>query len=719
MKYIFKSKDKKFSITNLVFCLVFFSLVAGMIGCNDESSSSLNTSQNNIKSVAVSLVEGALEGKSGIQVAKGLELKFKAIATYRNGEKEDITSSASWVSSSDTIANISSGVLTAKASGDVNIHASMSGVSSNVIEVVVTEASLELIQVRADYSTVPAGYEISLHAKGIFSDSSTVDMTSQVEWSSSDESYFTINESGVLTGLTAGEAFAQAQFSGVSSEQLPLRVSSATLTDLIMSPEGAIKLPNGMSTVLTVKGVFSDSQEMDLTEQVEWLSSKPTVLTVDKGQVETIGTGTSFVTAASGLVSAGKTFNVVNGKIDAIRIEDLTESIPAGSSAALTVIATVEGEDLDVTAQTDFTAVNSSIVSIVDNVVNGITEGKTIIIASFQGHMAQVEVQVTEATLEDISVHYEEAVFDTGLKHNIYVQGLYSDNVWRDISDKVSFFDDNNSLELTRDGNGFGVKTQAVNTKGPTTATFGLDDKTEEIMFEVRSSGGSTATQASVRLLISPTKVLVFPNGVSEYSDSYQAEFADVKLNTMCAWSINNSVTNITYPSTSFMNDISNRSDKPYTSSVVASDLYSALESAVGTVDISSSDEQSIEDYLDTLGSHSTSLNYLPFDWEDNNIDQSNVVLTFDGQNNDLFLEQEWSVFVPWNVHKLSSSGFRIYNDKMGYKLTAQYYDAAPNDLITILDIEDDAWSSDSSCDNAADETDWVYFEIESTQPEW
>ena len=63
-------------------------------------------------------------------IAAGVTQQFSAMATYSNGTTADVTSSATWTSSTASVASISSGgMATAVAAGSSTITASLSGVS--------------------------------------------------------------------------------------------------------------------------------------------------------------------------------------------------------------------------------------------------------------------------------------------------------------------------------------------------------------------------------------------------------------------------------------------------------------------------------------------------------------------------------------------------------------------------------------------------------------
>src|SRR5512146_196778 len=109
--------------------------------------------------------------------------QFTANGTTVNGDSQDVTSSAKWTSSSNGIATVSAGLVTAVASGNATITASKDGVE-DTSGVIVNTLALTSIAITPTSPTVTAGSTTPLTATGTFEDNSTKNLTSQVAWSS-------------------------------------------------------------------------------------------------------------------------------------------------------------------------------------------------------------------------------------------------------------------------------------------------------------------------------------------------------------------------------------------------------------------------------------------------------------------------------------------------------------------------------------------------------
>jgi uncharacterized protein YjdB len=131
--------------------------------------------------------------------------QFTANGTTVNGDSKDVTSTAKWTSSSDSIATVSAGLATAVTAGNATLTASQDGIERTA-GVIVNTLGLTTISITPRAPTVTSGSTVSLTATGTFEDNSTKNLTTQVGWTSSATSIATVNSAGVVTGVSTGTA---------------------------------------------------------------------------------------------------------------------------------------------------------------------------------------------------------------------------------------------------------------------------------------------------------------------------------------------------------------------------------------------------------------------------------------------------------------------------------------------------------------------------------
>ena len=266
--------------------------------------------------------------------------------TITNGVKNagtDVTSSASWSSSSTSVATVSSGTVTGKAAGSATITATYSGKSatasitvSNVVtySLEVTPASAS-INVGGSQKYTAKYYTITNGVKN-----SGTDVTSSASWSSSNTSVATVS-AGTATGKAAGSATITATYSGKSATA-SLMVSNVVTYSLEISPASASIEINGTQK-LTAKyytitnGVKNAGQ--DVTSSASWSSSSTGIATVSAGTVTGKSAGSATITATYSGKSATASITVKQKTLTELYIDDTDIQIRVGDYRDFTAYA--------------------------------------------------------------------------------------------------------------------------------------------------------------------------------------------------------------------------------------------------------------------------------------------------------------------------------------------------------------------------------------------
>ena len=152
----------------------------------------------------------------------GTSVQLTATGTYSDGSTGDLTSQVVWSSSDPTVSVSSTGIITGLSSGSATVSALLDAVSGSTT-VSVTPAVLTTLVVTPANPSVPVGSTAQLTATGTYSDGSTVDLTSQVLWSSSGPSVTVSNAAGsqgLATASSVGAATLTATLSGVVGSTL-------------------------------------------------------------------------------------------------------------------------------------------------------------------------------------------------------------------------------------------------------------------------------------------------------------------------------------------------------------------------------------------------------------------------------------------------------------------------------------------------------------------
>lgn len=133
--------------------------------------------------------------------------QFTATGVTVNGDSSDISSSATWTSSSTGVATVSNaGLATAVAAGNSTISAASGGATGTASVIVNNNALNTTLNVTATSTSVAVGQTLQLKCTATFADSSTQDITTQAAWSSSATNIATVSSTGLVTGVAAGSA---------------------------------------------------------------------------------------------------------------------------------------------------------------------------------------------------------------------------------------------------------------------------------------------------------------------------------------------------------------------------------------------------------------------------------------------------------------------------------------------------------------------------------
>ena len=142
--------------------------------------------------------------------------QFTATGTYSDGSSQNLTNLVTWASTNTTVATITSGgMATGAGSGSATIEAT-SGSMTGSTGLTVTSPALVSIAVTPANGSLALGLTQQFTATGIFSDGSTLNLTSSVNWTSANPAAATITSTGLATGVGTGSTTIQATSGSLS-----------------------------------------------------------------------------------------------------------------------------------------------------------------------------------------------------------------------------------------------------------------------------------------------------------------------------------------------------------------------------------------------------------------------------------------------------------------------------------------------------------------------
>lgn len=178
----------------------------------------------------------------------GGTVQLTARGTRSDNSTIDLTNTATWTSSDDSIATVGSqGLVNGVTEGPaaIAITAESQGISGTaIVTVSAVVPTLVSIKVSPDPTTVNVGETIQLTAIGTYSDNSTSDLTSNATWASSDDTVATVNASGLVTGVAIDDPVTITATDNTITGTTTVQVQSAAEQPVIdfLSPDRQISL---------------------------------------------------------------------------------------------------------------------------------------------------------------------------------------------------------------------------------------------------------------------------------------------------------------------------------------------------------------------------------------------------------------------------------------------------------------------------------------------
>ena len=201
-------------------------------GCKDRGS----TGDSGLDEPPV----GILLQPEQVVVPVGEEAQLTAIGLFEDRSSQDITHLVNWSSADEGTASVSNGldsegVVTGVSTGDTDVTAKLSGVTSNDVLVTVTDAQLVGLTVEPQTVDVAKGDQAQLKAIAAYSDGNRADSSSQVRWITGDGSIATVEAGGIVNGVGVGSTTVYADWNGTTSETADVNVLEASQAGIDLS----------------------------------------------------------------------------------------------------------------------------------------------------------------------------------------------------------------------------------------------------------------------------------------------------------------------------------------------------------------------------------------------------------------------------------------------------------------------------------------------------
>ena len=500
----------------------------GALTARDAGTTTVTASHDGIISntIQITVTDAVLTAiqvtPPSVSLAKGQTRQLTATATYSDNTTVDISSSVAWLPADITTATVSTtGLLTGRVAGTTEVTASQNGITSNTVQVTVTDAVLAAIQITPPSVSLAKGQTRQLTATATYSDNTTADISSSVAWLPVDITTATVSSTGLLTGVVQGTTKVTASLDGVTSNTVQVTVTDAVLTAIAVTPP-SVSVGKGQTQQLTATATYSDNTTANVTDNVAWLSDDTATVTVISGLLTGVEQGTAEVTASlDGVTSNTVQVNVTDAVLTAIEITPPSVSVGKGQTQQLTTTATYsDNTTADVTGSVAWLSDDTATATITTNgLLTGVEQGTAEVTASLDGMTSNaVQVTVTDAVLTAIAITPPSVSVGKGQTQQLTATATYSDNTTADVTGSVAWLsDDTATATITTNGLLTGVE------QGTAEVTASLDGVTSNAVQVTVTDAVLTAidiTPPSVSVGKGQTQQLT---ATATYSDSTTA----------------------------------------------------------------------------------------------------------------------------------------------------------------------------------------------------
>ncbi len=507
-------------------CLISLALVLSslLIACGGDDNSALPAT--------VTLTKLAISPASA-SLPNGTTQQLTVTGTYSDGTSKNVTAQVAWTVAPATAAKVSSsGLLTALAQGSATVNANLKGVMGHVA-LTVQPPAITAIQITPASLSIPLGTNQQLTATATYTDGTTGNISSSVNWSSTPASVASVNASGLVQSVSKG-SFNVTATSGAISGSLNASVGNAALQSLQVLPTSA-SIPKGTTQIFTATAVFTDGSKQDVTTSATWQSSNTGVASMSSTGTATSGSqGSAEITASYQTVGATAALTVSSASIKSIQVSPATASLAKGTNLQLTASAVLtDGSTQDVTSSVVWSSSASSVCSVTVNAMaTAVNIGSCMATATSGSVSSSATLTVTAATLSEITLTPPNPSVCSGGSVQLKATGNFSDGSTQDMTNSVAYSSSKPLIALVTP---IGLIQGLAQGNATITATSG----------SISASTSVTVTAATLQSLTVGTGSLTLAAGISgqlsaigSYSDGSTQD-----LSATVAWSTSASAT--------------------------------------------------------------------------------------------------------------------------------------------------------------------------------
>jgi hypothetical protein len=420
-------------------------------------------------------------------VPLGINSTISAMGTFSDGSTSSILPEFTVNETSIATVETNGGFFTvsSQAAGSTSISAFLDGITSNVVNFVVTDAQLESISISTANISIPEGTTLSVNVIGNFTDNTTQTVISpELSIDNTATASFSLNDDGTIT--LRGNAIGTFTLTATNENQSITQ--SFTVTDAIVNAvnfnAAEIRQPVGQSQTVQLIATFSNNTTAPVTESVMFSVSDTNIATV-VGVANGLATvkgheaGETKLTAEHSGLSAQIPVTIIEAVVVGISSDNRDVSIPAGMSLELRIAASLsDGTTLnaldevmwEIQGESDaiLSSSNTNIATITSN-----TEQTVSVVATYLGFTETFTVTFTDAIAVTVDITAPE-IYEGDTDVSVSALATLTNGEIQDVSTMGVWQSDNTDV-LTVNSD---TATVNASTSGDAVLSFSLQNST-------------------------------------------------------------------------------------------------------------------------------------------------------------------------------------------------------------------------------------------------
>jgi uncharacterized protein YjdB len=311
----------------------------------------------------------------------------------------------------------------------------------------VNEVALKSLALTPAAPKLAKGTTVQLTATGTFEDQSTQDLTGTVTWTSESPTIASVSDDaatkGLVSALETGTAKITAKLGDVTASATTTITNAALIEIAVTSPHSFVA--KGTQEQFTAAGIFSDDSIQDLTKQVTWASSDPSVTISDadatKGLATAVTEGTATISATLLGVTGTRVFMVTTATLSTIEVTPTSATLAKGTVMAFVATGIFSDHTFqDLTSSATWSSSDEAVAKVANDgvgtrgFVTAVAAGTVEITAKYGQISGSTAVVVTGASLQKVDIVPLNPLVPKGLRQWFQAIGTFSDGTAQNLT---------------------------------------------------------------------------------------------------------------------------------------------------------------------------------------------------------------------------------------------------------------------------------------------